>query len=760
MSIRLSALLTTISFASAQVLGQEPWTVEELRGKCAGFQEESQLARLRQIGLLVQAGPSAAPAIAAALHGDHREYRLKVDRYLDQLSDERWLAREDAERTLIQIGARALQQIEERAKSGKTYEERIRCERILAAISASGVEETEKDKRFLRGLAVTASYLPDDERLQRALTSALAHTDSLIVEASMRAIGHLGRAESLPVIEPRVLHEPKGSGLRRAALCALGRMQGEPAVALAGRLLQSGELRTSEAAAVLRDFHERPEAAGLMETLAAGGESIAPAIAALAGLRVPAAAPTPTPMPVHALLSGREELEGEFVGFGAGTLRLSHAIEGLPVVELDVNECEAIETAHPPMPEPEAVRVFLVQGSLLSGKLVGSDADSLTLQDRTFGTVRIARTSVQGVALDPALDRLVGASLTDDRVRLRDGTLVDGRITAITHEGLVLQGKDGAATTYTIDKVAGILFRRPDQPFQDDDSYARIDLTDGERFFAHIGVARPDAFGIFVPGLGAAVVPTERLMRVEFGVAAGAQWGFTLVADYSECRVVEFDEQGKEIFSLRDVYGAWDAECLDNGNLLITEYALDRVVEVTRSGEEVWSFEDLRSPYDADRLPNGNTLIADTVNERVIEVTHDKKIAWEYKGARPFDCDRLPNGNTLIVDAKPKNERVIEIDPDGKVVWEYRDPNAPFDADRLSNGNTLITERGKHRVIEIDRAGNIVFEIDNLNAPSDADRLPNGHTIVAENGAVREFDRQGRQVWSVVTGWAVEVNRY
>jgi uncharacterized protein (UPF0248 family) len=192
----------------------------------------------------------------------------------------------------------------------------------------------------------------------------------------------------------------------------------------------------------------------------------------------------------------------------------------------------------------------------------------------------------------------------------------------------------------------------------------------------------------------------------------------------------------------------------------VTEYALDRVVEVTRAGEEVWFFDELTNPYDADRLANGNTLIADTVGNRVVEVDPAKKVVWKLEDVRPYDAERLANGNTLVCDQRSKHERVVEVDRDGAVVWEYPTPNSPFDADRLANGNTLITERTKHRVIEVDRSGNIVFQIDNLNAPSDADRLPNGHTIVAENGAVREFDRQGRQCWVRVVGWAVEVNRY
>ena len=756
-----SLLRTTVLVLSLASLAaaQDPWGVEDLRGRSGGFQEDSQLVRYQQIAELIQAGPLARPAIAAALHGDHREYRLKIERFLDQLADERWLAREDAERTLIQIGGRALQQIEDRSKNGATYEERLRCERILTAISASGKEEAQKELRFLRGLAITASYLPADEKLERALVSALAHTDALIVEASLRGLGHIGAAEVAAMIEPRIAREPRGSGLRRAALDALGHLNSPVAVDLAGRILRGGiELRTSEAVALLRDFGLRSDSAEMLASLAAGGDGIAPEVAALAGLEGGAAATSS--VRVRALLSGREELEGDLVAITGGSVRIANAIEGLPIVDVDLTECEAIEFQREPVHDAGAVRVFLIQGTMLAGRLIATDTDSLTVEDKTFGTVRVPRIAVQGLAIDPALDRLVGASLDHDRIRMLDGTLRDGHLLAIDPDSLVLKSLEGEDIDLPIGLVAGVLFRRPEQPFQDDDVYARIDLIDGERLFAHLGTGRPDQLGVFVPGLGAAVVPIERVARVEFGVAAGAQWGFTLVAEFSENRVVEFDEQGNELFSMRDVYGAWDAECLDNGNLLITEYALDRVVEVTRAGDEVWSFNDLRNPYDADRLPNGNTLIADTVNERVIEVSPGKEIVWEYKGVRPYDVERLSDGNTLIVDARTRKERVVEVDPKGEVVWEYLDPNNPFDADRLPNGNTLITERNKHRVIEVDRAGNIVFEIGNLNAPSDADRLPNGHTLIAENGGVREFDRQGRQVWAINTAWVVEVNRY
>jgi hypothetical protein len=233
----------------------------------------------------------------------------------------------------------------------------------------------------------------------------------------------------------------------------------------------------------------------------------------------------------------------------------------------------------------------------------------------------------------------------------------------------------------------------------------------------------------------------------------------TVIADYSDNRVVIINGEGQVLFERNDVFGAWDAEITAARTLLITEFSVGRLEEIDRNGKLLWSFEDLRNPYDADRLPNGNTLIADTFAGRVIEVNPDKKIVWQYDTEiRPFDCDRLANGNTLIADVL--KDRVIEVSPEGEIVWEVKNMNNVHDADRLPNGNTLITLRSAGKVIEVDREGKVVWELNGLESPGDADRLPNGHTLVAENKQVREFDRRGNVVWKFLTTWAVEVNRY
>ena len=232
----------------------------------------------------------------------------------------------------------------------------------------------------------------------------------------------------------------------------------------------------------------------------------------------------------------------------------------------------------------------------------------------------------------------------------------------------------------------------------------------------------------------------------------------TVITDYSDNHVQVVDQDGKVVRELGEIYGAWDAELLPNGNLLVTEFSVSRVREINPNGNTVWDFENLKNPYVAQRLPDGNTLIADTFGGRVIEVSPEGEIVWEYLGTRPFDAERLPNGNTLIADVI--DDRVIEVDKDGKTVWQLRGVPSVHDADRLPNGNTLVTLRHAHAVREYDKDGKIVWELTGLSSPSDADRLPNGNTLVAENTVVREFSPDKKVVWKWNATWAVEANRY
>jgi hypothetical protein len=120
--------------------------------------------------------------------------------------------------------------------------------------------------------------------------------------------------------------------------------------------------------------------------------------------------------------------------------------------------------------------------------------------------------------------------------------------------------------------------------------------------------------------LGATVIPWSQVTHVELGVGGGAMWGFTLIADYSDNRIVEVDDQGRIVFELRG-----GLRRLGRRVPRQRQPADHRVLGQPRAGGRPQGqaglvFEDLKNPYDADRLPNGNTLIADTFGSRVIEV--------------------------------------------------------------------------------------------------------------------------------------------
>ena len=113
----------------------------------------------------------------------------------------------------------------------------------------------------------------------------------------------------------------------------------------------------------------------------------------------------------------------------------------------------------------------------------------------------------------------------------------------------------------------------------------------------------------------------------------------TLITDYSDNCITEFDSDGKQIAKWTKVFGAWDATALANGNLLVVEFSISRVSERTREGKVVWQYENLKNPYCAQRLKNGNTLIANTFASEVIEVTPGGEVAWRYDdNIRPFDA--------------------------------------------------------------------------------------------------------------------------
>ncbi|MFT4841961.1 MAG: hypothetical protein ACJA0V_004578 [Planctomycetota bacterium] len=754
--------LLSIVTALVAALPAQDWTDDQLVSESNGFQSLSLTAQFEQVGRLVAAKAQSFTAIVARIHGDHREYRLKVDQLLDELCDPNWKVRENAERSLVEIGGRARTVIQQRRDDYEVLEQHIRCGRILEALDAKGTEQEDRERKLLQGLVRTSLYLDGDDRLLRSLRSALGHTDTSIAGGAIRAIGKHGTDNEADAVAMMVKFK---SGLHRSiALSALGRMKSAKALAhCRGMLLndtkegplEGVELNRTEAMSIVRGLRTRSDD-GAKQLLVDLGKHPDTVIAMGAAVAIPAEV---SQVETQLTIDGLTQVPGKLGQAFGDSFAIEGAFAGVNVAELSISDCSTFEFPLHAVKKTEDTMVFLNQGSRVAGKVLSIDPESVRLQSPIFGALTLARSEIQGMAFDPSLDRLVGASVDHDRLRLRDGKFLDGKIARIEAGKVVLESTVGEVHQIPVADVGGILFKRPRLVEPDAISYMRMDLVTGERLLGFVAQSTGDHVALTVPLLGAMALPWSAVNRVERGVGGGAMWGFTLIADYSDNRIVEVDDQGRIVFVLEEIFGAWDAECLDSGNLLITEFSVSRVQEVNRKGETIWQFEDLKNPYDADRLPNGNTLIADTFASRVIEVNPEGKIVWSYStDIRPFDCDRLANGNTLIADVL--KDRVLEVSPAGEIVWEAKGlPNA-HDADRLPNGNTLVTLRNKGAVMEIDRDGKIVFELSGLSSPSDADRLPNGNTIVAENTRVREFDRHGNEVWKKEMTWAVEVNRY
>lgn len=741
------ALLAAFGLAAA-CFAQPGLPAESLRD----LQSSSIRERLAAQARLIARGAELRADLATALAGDHLRQRIEIEGLLDQLADPRYEVRESAERRLVEVGARAMETVRQRSQSGETLEERVRAERVLNEILLRGTEDVEREIRILAALAELPRYFEPGEDLATALRAAAGHPDPRVVAAAVRSLGRHGGAGDLERLLRLRDPETSESGVRRGALGALG---GSEAMltALAARGVDGIE-RLADLVALGRDA-VRCGAPAYWRAVASRSPVLASLSEAVAEMGWETEATGPT---FEVILEQGARVSGSLVGVGTDEVWLS-GVEGAPdPVRLSTAAAGVLRRPETPQLAYDGPRVFLAQGSLLRASELKFSEDRVQFVSPLFGALELPRDALQGIAIDPTLDRLVGASFGADVVRRKTGDVLRGEVTSIGDEGCTVL-VDGEEQKVPAEDLRGVLFRRKVPSGADVETYTRIDLIAGDRLIAHVGSLDATRCVAVVPEVGLVRIDTSDVTRFEFDVGSGALWGFTLVADYSENRVIELDERGRELFVLEEVYAVWDVECLDSGNLLITEFGLNRVLEFDREKRAVvWEFTDLKNPYDADRLPNGNTLIADTYNQRVIEVSPAGEIVWKHEGITPIDCDRLPNGNTLIAD--DNGRRVIEVDPSGRVVWKIDGLRLVKDADRLPNGNTLVTLQTKRAVLEYSPDGRVVFRIDDLEGPSDADRLPNGHTLVAESGQIREFDRTGKVVWRCEVPWAVEVNRY
>lgn len=130
------------------------------------------------------------------------------------------------------------------------------------------------------------------------------------------------------------------------------------------------------------------------------------------------------------------------------------------------------------------------------------------------------------------------------------------------------------------------------------------------------------------------------------------------------------------------------ARLTEAGTLLVAHMDLGKIVEYDADGKEVWSHTPGITTGSAERLKNGNTLIAGA--KLVREVDSEGATVWEFSPADVpgylFNsmqiAERLPNGNTLIntwfnqwsapVNPATAPVQALEVTPDKRIVWALR----------------------------------------------------------------------------------------
>lgn len=148
------------------------------------------------------------------------------------------------------------------------------------------------------------------------------------------------------------------------------------------------------------------------------------------------------------------------------------------------------------------------------------------------------------------------------------------------------------------------------------------------------------------------VPTTTKKVHGQFRVARKTSKGTYLLPYLSENKVCELDTDGKVIRTIRDVKGPFQAELLDNGNILIACGKGRQILEVAPDDKVVWKItadefpgEPLKFVAGIQRLPNGNTLtvnwaghVAHAPTAQMLEVTPAKKIVWKFRDWKNFSA--------------------------------------------------------------------------------------------------------------------------
>jgi outer membrane protein assembly factor BamB len=187
----------------------------------------------------------------------------------------------------------------------------------------------------------------------------------------------------------------------------------------------------------------------------------------------------------------------------------------------------------------------------------------------------------------------------------------------------------------------------------------------------------------------------------------------------------------------------------------------DQTIYVVRGGKVVWSHSipGIEELGDCTMLSNGNIIFSRRISAS--EITPDKRIVWHYVAppkteihtTQPVGKHRvliMQNGNPAkLLLIRKKTGRVEK-----ELILQTRNPNSvhgQFRHVRITKAGTfLVAHMDLGKVVEYDRKGKELWSVP---APSAwaAVRLKNGNTLISGNrwGYVREVNPKGETVWEL-----------
>ncbi len=187
--------------------------------------------------------------------------------------------------------------------------------------------------------------------------------------------------------------------------------------------------------------------------------------------------------------------------------------------------------------------------------------------------------------------------------------------------------------------------------------------------------------------------------------------GNTFVNECSSGRLTTLDANGKIVKQIETLPGhdgghlyTRIGRILDNGHYLLSRYSKKRVVELDENGKEVWFFDAPFGVHGVARLKNGNTVITsgDFGASCLWEIAPDKTVVWKVDNndlpGKPLryvgGFNVMPNGNYVICNWLGHNHfkeapHLLEINRDKKIVWQFSD----FDNFKTISSFDIIEKR-------------------------------------------------------------------